>query len=161
MTLDEYLVSPDFQVFQDETLRHEAIRAAESILSRCPAIKRHQLHAIPAVVLGAGLGGLKALAGKQNEKNTNSANKAFWTEIDALLSKASTSEVSLFHFLKAMLLECGAIENEDVVQDKKEQKRLRKRNSDLIEIMMEQVLGLYFEHFNCHYFYKSRQGGAQ
>lgn len=161
MTLDEYLSSPAFQQFQDENLHKEAVRAADNILERTDAVKSHQLYAIPAVIQGGGLEGIVELASKQKEKNSNTKNKAFWTEIAAILSKTDSSEVSLFHFLKSVLLERGLIENEEQVQDRKEQKQLRKRNRSLVEIVMERLLGVYFEHFICHYFYKTSQGGSQ
>jgi hypothetical protein len=123
-------------------------------------VGRHQLQAIPGVIRGAGLKGVRELAEKQKEKNSRMENKAFWTCIDGLLSKSSGNRNSLFLSIKTMLLERGFIQDEEAAVEKKEQKQLRKRNNDLVEIVMEQILDVYFEHFNCHYFHQSGQGGA-
>jgi hypothetical protein len=154
MNLDEYLSSPEFKAFQDETLRNEAVRAVEKIHQIAGGVKRHQLHGIQGVIQGAGLKGLVDLAVKQKEKN-KSVNKVFWAEIDGLLSKMGGSEISLFHFIRAILMEKGFIENEDAVEDRVEQRRVRKNNNQQIEIVMENALGVYFEHFVCHYFSKN------
>lgn len=156
MTLDEYLASTDFKVFLDETLRDEAIRAADDILSKGKPIKRHQMHAIPSVIQGAGLPGLRKLAEKQKEKNTNQENKAFWTEIEALLSATPTSELSLFRLVQSLLHDRGCLDSEETGQDKQQQRQIRKRNRVTVEHVMEGVIGVYFEHFNCHYSYSNR-----
>ena len=41
-------------------------------------------------------------------------------------------------------------------KEKAEQKKIRKANRNLTTKVMERALPVYFEHFNCHYFYKSR-----
>lgn len=160
MTLDEYLASPDFLVFQDEILRDHAMDAVKRILSEEESIKRHQLHSIPGVIQGAGLAGLRELAQKQKEKNTDSKNKAFWTRVHTLLSPTGRSDPSLFSFLESVLRERGFLEREETLQDRKEQKKIRKRNQVIVEALMEKVLGVYFEHFTCHYFFKAKQGGT-
>lgn len=158
MTFEEYLVSPSFRLFKDEALRAVAIQAVEKILAKTSPVKRHQLYSIAAAIQGEGYQALADMARKQKEKNTNARNKAFWNEMDGILAKTSVSEISLFNFVKAKLLELGFIEGEDNSQDKKEQKQVRKRNNRLVEIAMDRILSVYFEHFNCHYFLKSQEG---
>jgi len=161
MTLNEYLKSAKFQAVQDEALRDAALRAAENILREHVAVKRHQLHAIPSIIQGAGLLGLREMAQKQKEKNSNSKNKAFWSAIDDLLSATSVSEVSLYRFLQTLLLESHFVESEETSADKNTQKQIRRRNKVIIEGVMDDILDVYFEHFNCHYFFKIQQGGSQ
>ncbi|MFZ5570172.1 MAG: hypothetical protein ACOZF0_07195 [Thermodesulfobacteriota bacterium] len=157
--MNDFLFSQDFEMFMDEALRIEAIKAVDAIICKSEkAISRHQLHSIPSVIQGAGLSGLKHLVKKQKEKNINNVNKDFWLEIDGLLSDTGGSAISLFRFLKTYLLERGLIENEDHLQDKNDQKQVRKRNKDLVEMVMSRILGIYFEHFNCHYYYKTHGG---
>lgn len=161
MKLDEFLMSSEFQRFQDEALRAEAIRAVEKIRNIAVNVKRHQLHGIQGVIQGAGLKGLMELAEKQKNKNTKAANKAFWSEIDGLMSKTMASDISLFRFMKNVLLETGCIENEEAIGDKKEQKQARKRNHQIVDMALEKVISAYFEHFTCHYFYQHIEGGAR
>lgn len=158
MTLDEFFDSPDFLVLQDEILRKEAIRAVEKIQSDTPTINRHQIYSIPAVIQGEGYRGLVAMTKKQKEKNSSKSNKAFWGRIDEILANTSVSEISLFQFMKTLLLERDLINPENEGQDKKEQKRIRKRNNQIVEIVIDRILYTYFEHFNCHYFFTSKKG---
>lgn len=160
MTLNEYLKSAQFQAVQDEALRDAAIRAAETIHQKA-AVKRHQLHAIPAIIQGSRLSGLRELAQKQKEKNSTSKNQAFWSEVDGLLSATNVSGVSLFGFLQALMLERGYLEPEETSVDKNAQKQIRKRNKTIIEGVMDDILYVYFEHFNCHYFLITQQGGSR
>lgn len=160
MTLNEYLKSAQFQAVQDEALRDAAIRAAETIHQQV-AVKRHQLHAIPAIIQGSGLSGLRELAQKQKEKNSNSRNKEFWGAVDGLLSATNVSGVSLFGFIQALLLERGFLEPEENSADKNAQKQIRKLNRTIIEGAMNDILNVYFEHFNCHYFLITQQGGSR
>jgi hypothetical protein len=161
VTLQEYLASSDFGAFIDEVLRNEAIQAVDFILSTGRSIKRHQLHAIPAVIQGAGLDGLRDLAKKQKEKNTKGENKAFWGHIDALLSQTPTSGPSLFGFLLSTLGERGLIASEEAAGDAMMKRQVRKRNREIIDGVMGRVIGVYFEHFNCHYFYRAIAGGKR
>jgi uncharacterized protein YihD (DUF1040 family) len=160
MTLDEFVKSTDFQVFLDETLRREAIRAAEMVLARGKKVKRHQMHVIPSVIQAAGLDGLRKLADRQKDKNTRQENKAFWIEIHSLLS-SDTSELSLLAFLQSFLRERGFLDPVEQSQDKVTQKQIRKRDKQITEGVMESIIGVYFEHFNCHYYYKTSTGGER
>jgi len=160
MTLDEYLKSAHFLAVQDEALRDAAIRAVETIRQNHTPVKRHQLHAIPSIIQGSGLTGLRYLAQKQKEKNSTTRNKEFWAAIDDLLSATSSSETSLFGFLQTLLLEQGLLEPE-ASAEKNTQKQIRKRNRTITEGVMDEILNVYFEHFNCHYFIKAQQGGSQ
>ncbi len=161
MTLDEFLETDDFQRFMDEELRLEAVRGVDALIRKLDkTIKRHQLHAIAGVIQGAGLPGLRDLAKHQKEKNTNKANKAFWGEMQGLLVPgAQQSELSLFQFLQDLLAGRGLLEDEARAETPVAQKQTRRRNRDAVEAVMAAVLGVYFEHFTCHYFYRT-QGGA-
>ncbi|MFH1114074.1 MAG: hypothetical protein V1792_09160 [Pseudomonadota bacterium] len=161
MTLDEYLVSPDFLAFQDEALRHEAIRAVRTILSAAPAVKRNQLQVIPSVIQGASLDGLRRLAEQQKGKNTKRENKDFWTRIHQLLSATESSEAALYPFLRSFLLERGIIEDVDGTAEKKDLKQMQKRQRVMVEAFMERIIGVYFEHFTCHYFLEIGQRRAE
>ncbi len=157
MAVDEYFSSHDFVVFQDESLRDEAVRAVDTILSGAAPVRRSQLYAITAVTRGAGLAGLRKLAERQKEKNTKKENEAFWSHLNDLLSAGSKSSPSLFLFLRSVLLQRGVIEDENRIEAKIEQRQTRKRNKVLIEAFMEHVIEVYFEHFTCHYFYMASQ----
>lgn len=161
MTVNEFIESTDFQVFLDETLRREATRAAEVVLDLGKKVKRHQMHVIPSVIQAAGLDGLRKLADRQKDKNTRTENKAFWTEISSLLSSTATTDLSLFAFLQSFLRERGFLDPEEETQDKVTQKQIRKRNKLITEGLMENVIGVYFEHFNCHYYYKTSKGSEK
>ena len=151
MTLDEYLSSAEFQLFQDEALRAEAVRAVDVIREKSTDVKRHQLHSISSVIQAAGLRGLRSLSEKQKEKNYK--NKDFWAQVEALLSPAAASDISLVQFLKTELLKRGSIQSDDHIEDKKEQRQIRKGNNVVITELMEHILAVYFEHFTCHYFF--------
>lgn len=160
MTVDEFVKSTDFQVFLDETLRHEAIRAAEMVLTRCKKVKRHQMRVIPSVIQAAGLDGLRKLADRQKDKNTKQENKAFWKEIHSLLS-SDISDLSLVAFLQSFLRDKGFLDPVEHSQDKMTPKQIRKKIKQITEGLMESIIWVYFEHFNCHYYYKTSKGGEK
>lgn len=160
MTLEEYLASSAYQVFLDEALRVAATKAVNSAPNDCWKIKRHQLHAISSVIQGAGLGGLIKLADNQKRKNTIPLNMEFWTYIDNLLNLNSTVTHRLGNYIRAELVQFGIIDDENELSDPKEQKQQRQKNKDQIQKVMAQCIGVYFEHFTCHCYYKKTKAGA-
>lgn len=173
MTIKDFLESPEFELFKDEKLRKQATHAVNSILHRSTKpISRHQLHSILNVIQGAEThkesAAIRELAAKQKEKNTNRTNKAFWTEIDDILSATPSAllntgrnnrdSISLFESLKNVLSEQNLLKNEDPTFDEETLERVKKNNNDRVEILMNKVISTYFEHFTCHYYYKT-QGG--
>lgn len=152
MNIDELINSDAFAAFLDEDLRREAVQAVETILQESKSVKRHQMHVIPSVIQAGGLGSLRTLAQKQKEKNTDLQNKAFWERIDRILND------QLVSFVRSWLLKCHCIQSEEETKEKSQQKEIRKRNKQLVDMVLEHIIGVYFEHFNCHYFYTSLRG---
>lgn len=158
MTLEEYIISFDFLQFQDEQLRQNACEAVERFLRDNEPVKNAQLHSIPLMIRARGISGLKDLTEKQKSKNTHKENKAFWEFVSELILTYPGPDYSLRRFIHKELATRGLLDNETEASDEKEQKRIRKANKLIVEKVRDHMLAIYFEHFNCHYFYKNRQG---
>ncbi|MBW1987364.1 MAG: hypothetical protein JRI50_09115 [Deltaproteobacteria bacterium] len=158
MTIDDYLDSEDFLLFLDETLRQQACQAVDFFLERNEPAAKTQLYSIPAMIQAKGLEGLNKLTKKQKEKNTNQTNKQFWEFVRTLIdvSGGQPPPFSLVSLVRQELTNNNLLDNEARVSEKAEQKKIRKANRNLTIKVMERALPVYFEHFNCHYFYKSR-----
>jgi len=161
MEMESYAASAEFRRFLDATLRRAACEAVDEYLSRNARFARkHQLASIPSVVRSMKLGGLRELARRQREKNTKEANQAFWGFLGDLIGESpdgATPPFALSRLARELLEEKGWWENEASVEEKTEKKRMRRRNKENLERMMNAALEVYFEHFNCHYFFR-RQG---
>jgi len=172
MEMESYAASAEFRRFLDATLRRAACEAVDEYLSRNARFARkHQLASIPSVVRSMKLGGLRELArrqrekntkeaNQQREKNTKEANQAFWGFLGDLIGESpdgATPPFALSRLARELLEEKGWWENEASVEEKTEKKRMRRRNKENLERMMNAALEVYFEHFNCHYFFR-RQG---
>jgi hypothetical protein len=158
MNIDEYLVLPDYLLFLDETLRQQACLTVDSYLGAHEKhAKKTQLYSITAVIKAGGLGTLKDLVEKQKSKNTNTENKIFWEFIFSLFDKGITSppEFSLRAIVAKDLQKWGVVTDESGASEKAEQKRIKKANDRIIETIIDAVLPIYFEHFTCHYFYRT------
>jgi hypothetical protein len=57
-----------------------------------------------------------------------------------------------------MLAEEGLLEDEGASKEKVQQRQVRKANRERIKAVIKHCLPVYFEHFNCHYFYETRHG---
>ncbi len=156
MSLEAYIDSDDFRLFIDEALRQNACRAVEKFFDDYEPVKNSQLHSIPIVIQSGGFTELRKLAENQKNKNTKEKNKKFWGFIYDLIVADPGTEFSLRSFIQKQLQIQGLLKDETGISDKKEQKQIRKVNKALIDEIVERVLPIYFEHFNCHYFYMNR-----
>lgn len=147
-----------FHILIDEALRQNACRAVDLFLKDHTPVRNAQLHSIPIVLQARGLSGLKDLIENQKEKNTKKDNSEFWKFMWELILSNADQEFSLRHFLLNQPQIKAFLKDESSAPGKIEQKQIRKANKTFIEMIMEHVLPIYFEHFNCHYFYRTRQG---
>jgi hypothetical protein len=158
MTIEEYLTSEPFALFEDETLRNLACGAVETFLKENSKVKRSQLSPIPSVIQAGSLSFLEQLVENQKSKNSKEENKKFWLFVSDLLSPTSTLDVSFYKAVENRLGEEGLLQDENSVSEKSQKKRIRRANRDQIKAAIKYCLPVYFEHFNCHYFYKTKQG---
>jgi hypothetical protein len=163
MCIEDYIASSEFILFQDETLLRNACEAVEHFLKMHTPAEKAQLYSIPAVIQAAGLQGLKDLAENQRKKNTKEKNKEFWTFILSLLFDMPGISRPVFALHAVVQKEPGVralLQDESSVAEKSKQKQITKNNKKVIEMVIEHVLPTFFEHFNCHYFYRTREGGT-
>lgn len=162
MTMDDYLKSFKYHLFLDETLRENACRAAEQYLDDHERrIEKGQLHSIPTVITAGGLNGLKVLAERQAEKNTKLENKEFWEFLLSLIVERQgrpNPDFSLYSIAQKEVNEAGFLRDEGNSPGKVEGRQVRKANREIISRLVDDALATYFEHFNCHYFYRTRHG---
>ncbi len=152
MAVDRLTATDEFHNFLDESLRENACRAVDTFLEKHEPVDNTQLHGIPGVVKAAGLGGLRKLVDKQKSKNTKKKNQEFWGFLHELIFATPGPEYSIRHY--AVTIAGDLIKDESGGSEKKEQKRIRKENKAIVEDIVARLLPTYFEHFNCHYFYK-------
>jgi hypothetical protein len=158
MTLEKYLKSDAFLRFQDETLRYNACKAVERFLKNHEGIKKAQLYSLFTTIQAGGYGELSRLIEKQKEKNFSTKIKEFWLFLyDQVVSSTGPDE-GLREVLRRELDKNGFLENENGDLSKAERNRIKKQNKQAIEAGLKAVLSVYFEHFNCHYFYKMAVG---
>jgi hypothetical protein len=155
---NEFMKSDSFHLLQDEAMRKNACHAVDHFLKDQKPVKKVQLYAIPLVIQAKGLSGLRGLIDNQKNKNTKQENKAFWLFLSDLILSNSGPEFSLRKFLLDLPQIKALLQDETSATEKKEQKKIRKANKAVVDEIMEYVLPVYFEHFNCHYFYRTRQG---
>ena len=148
----------DFHLVLDEALRQNACQAVEHFLKDNQPVKNAQLHGISGVVQAKGLSGLRQLIENQKSKNTKKENRAFWEFMADVILKSPGPEFSLRAFLQSQPQVMALLEDETGVSENREKRKIRRANKAIIDQIMEQALQIYFEHFNCHYFYKTRQG---
>lgn len=147
-----------FRLLQDEAMRQAACQAVDHFLKNNRPVKKAQLHSIPLILQAKGLSGLRTLIENQKNKNTKPENRAFWVFLSNLILLDPAPEFSLRYFLQNQT-EIRALFREPTAESElKEQKRIKKSNKAILNEILEQVLPIYFEHFNCHYFYRTRQG---
>ncbi|MDM8525790.1 hypothetical protein QUF80_20655 [Desulfococcaceae bacterium HSG8] len=156
MSLETYFKSDEFRLFLDQPLRQNACNAVEKYLDSHAHIDNVQLHSIPNVIQGGGIAGFRDLVENQKKKNSKAKNKKFWEFLYDLIFATPGPEFSLRSFIAAQPRIQDLLDDETKVSEKKEQKRIRKSNKALLEEAIAHVLPIYFEHFNCHYFYMNR-----
>jgi hypothetical protein len=149
------MASNEFLLFIDETLHQHACRAVEEFLLNYEPVDKRQLYSIPAVIEAKGRKALDGLIKKQSEKNTKEKNKLFWKFISEIISTTSKYEFSLTSLLKIELKKRSLLKDEETAINRTERNKIRNENNAAIDKMFEKVLPVYFEHFNCHYFYKT------
>jgi hypothetical protein len=154
----DFLESYSFHLLQDEAMRKNACQAVDHFLNDKKPVKNTQLHSIPLVLQSKGFAGLRDLIDNQKSKNTKKENKAFWLFLSDLILSNPGPEFSLRHFLHNQPQINALLQNESTAKEKKEQKKIQKANKAIVDEIVEHVLPVYFEHFNCHYFYRTRQG---
>ncbi|MGA2404103.1 MAG: hypothetical protein ABSG91_20745 [Syntrophobacteraceae bacterium] len=162
MTIDEYLKSFKYHLFLDELLRENACRAVDQYLDDHERrIEKAQIHSIPAVITAGGLNALKVLAEKQTEKNTKPENKEFWDFLLTLIIEKPgrpNPDFSLYSSAQKEVNDARFLRDEATSPGKVEGRQVRKANREIISRLVEAALATYFEHFNCHYFYRTRHG---
>ncbi len=162
MVIDNYLNSLRFLRFQDKELRIFASGLVDHFLENHLPAKGTQLNSIPATIQACGLSGLKTLINNQKSKNTNEKNKDFWGFLhDVVCDDTTESENSLRRFVVEELSkyrdESGTaiFDNEENYSDKVGKKKARKENNKIVEGVLNELVKPFFEHFNCHYSYKT------
>lgn len=151
MPFEDYQHSRDCHSFIDVTIRAAACEAVEDYLNHhAKKARKAQLYSIPAIIQAEGMAGLKQLAQKQESKNTSQENKEFWKFVQGLLEREDLS-FSLFHLVQEQvnhnpLLQAGPDQSE---------RAQRKTRSAYREELTKLTLPIYFEHFTCHYFYRT------
>ncbi len=162
MGIDNYLKSSRFLLFQDKELRIFASGLVDHFLENYLPVKGTQLNSIPAIIQARGLAGLKELINNQRSKNTNVKNRDFWGFLHNVVCEDTTnSENSLRRFVVKELStyrdESGKVifDNEDNYTDKVDKRRARKENNKIMEGVLNELIKPFFEHFNCHYSYRT------
>jgi hypothetical protein len=171
MQIDDYLNSYDFQRFQDEALRENAMNTVdlfikENVRTVKDLIDHAQLHSIPMVIRAGGYSAFKDMIENQKKKNTKEKNKNFWEFMAALVIENPGPPHSLRNIIQNEPGIRGYLEDEKKASDKKEQKKIRESNKAIVNQVIDKILAVYFEHFNGHYFYMSKllrnqQGAAK
>ncbi len=156
MTIDTYIRSDEFRYFLDEPLRKNACQAVEKFFADFQVVDNVQLHSIPVVIQAGGLSELKALTDNQKKKNSKMKNKKFWEFLWDLIFAYPGYEFSLSSCLETLPGIKTLMEDETAASEKKEQRRIRKANRKMLDEVIGHVIPIYFEHFNCHYFYMNR-----
>jgi hypothetical protein len=153
-----YIEDHSFHLLQDKAMRQNACQAVDLFLKQNTPVKNSQLRSIPVVIQAKGLSGLKALIENQKSKNGKEENKEFWKFMWELILAIPGPPFSLRCFLLDQPQLKALLKDESSSSEKIEQKQARRANKAVIDKIMEHVLPIYFEHFNCHYFYRTRQG---
>lgn len=154
----DLLKSNTFRLLQDESMRQAACRAVDHFLKDNKPVKKAQLQSIPLVIQAKGLSGLRSLIENQRNKNTKTENKEFWLFLSNLILLDPGPDFSLRNFLLNNTQIKSMLKDEAVAAERSEQRKIKKANKAILNGIIEQVLPIYFEHFNCHYFYRTRQG---
>ena len=162
IVIDNYINSLRFLRFQDKELRIFACDLVDHFLENYSPVKGSQLNLIPAIIQAYGLNGLKELIDNQRNKNTYEKNKIFWGFLhNVVFDDAADSGNSLRRFvvkeLSAYRDESGAaiFDDEANYSDRVGKKKAKKENNKMVERALNELVKAFFEHFNCHYFYKT------
>ena len=154
---EDYVHSDAFLLFVDKALRESACLAVDTFLKDNAPIDTAQLQSIPSVIQAGGLDKLEELVVKQKEKNTKERNKKFWEFVYQLIFADPGPECSLRSIISSLQEVRKMLKKESGGLERKESKRIRKENKALVDQVINYVLPVYFEHFNCHYFFMTRE----
>ena len=160
--IEKFLEGEPFLLFQDKTLRDHACKAVENVyqeFEKDEYVAGNQLHSIPAIIQSGGLKGFRKLVERQKEKSKKNDKKKkdkkeiFWNFLFELILSSSPNRNALKTLIKETLEAENLLENAAGAEDKPTLNRIKKENKEKMDLAMEKVLPIYFEHFNCHYFY--------
>lgn len=163
MEIKEFLNSAEFRLIMDETMQKTACETVDALVS---AIERKnwvdpaQIHSIQDIVRAGGVRGLRRLAESQKDKTTKEKNKAFWTFVHSLINESTEAKYgksTLYTCIEQELQKRKFLRDPESASDKPEQRKIRRQNRTLIDEAIDKALSTYFEHFNCHYLYKTGQ----
>ena len=161
MPINKYLASYDLLRFQDEQLKENACNTVDLFLKNNTPIRNAPLHTIAFIIQTKDLPGLKDLIINQKNKDTKKdEDKAFWGLLNDLILAQPGPEYSLSQIIQNELKVHNLLMEESAMQDKIEQKKIKKANKAIVNEVLNQSLAIYFEHFNSHYFYMTRQGAV-
>ena len=161
MEIEDFINASEFQMAVDETFRNEACETVDAYLNETDAglrVRHSQIHSIQDTIRANGLRGLRELAEEQVAKNTKRENQQFWEFVHSLISRDGEpryGKTSLHALVKKELEKKGMLEDPASVSKRPEQKRIRNHNRALVDEAMDSALATYFEHFCCHYLYKT------
>jgi hypothetical protein len=149
--------SKEFQLFIDEPLRKFACQSVDYFLEKNTPVKHNQLKAIPSAIAGGKFAALQRLIESQRQKNTKQDNKSFWEFLHQnLIQTQQVTEYSLYHFLRKQPFIASQLSDESAAETRVQRKKMKKENNKIIDPYMEQLISIFFEHFNCHYFYQTQ-----
>ncbi len=151
--IEKFLNGEAFLLFRDETLRDHACKAVEAFCEKNKTVDKNQLHPIPAAIQARQMSGFRKLVEQQRKKNTKKENKAFWNFLFNLVLNSTPDKDALNTLIKERLEAENLLEEGTGIKDRAEQNRIKRENKEKMNLAMEKVLPIYFEHFNCHYFY--------
>ncbi|MCP4687953.1 MAG: hypothetical protein GY859_07880 [Desulfobacterales bacterium] len=162
MTVEEYIETPGYLLFRDESLRRHACKSVERFFAHYSPVDNVQFHSIPVVIQAGGLGTLRQLIENQKKKNTKEINRKFWEFLSEQVEAGPVRETAFRTAVQEeMARQGGLLEDESKAVEKVEKKKVRRKNKARVEKVMDHALAVYFEHFNCHYFYTKAQGAAK
>lgn len=154
MNNDDFFHSTKFKLFLDEDLRKAAVEEVEKFMDdQSEPVKTHQLYSIKTTLQSLQWKGLIELAAAQKSKNTKRINSEFWGKIYSLIMNQDNS--FLVKKANELLKSEGFWQDPESVSDKAEQGKIKNENKASRELLINKFIGVYFEHFMCHYAYRT------
>ncbi len=160
MSVTEQIAPYKFNLFLDEKLRQSACQAVELFLNDFEPVDHVQLHSIQSVIQGGGRPALKDLIENNKNRNTKEKNKKFWGFVFELVLAIPGPDFSFRKLIQEQLNDWNLLQDETKETERTQQKKVRKENKAKIEEVMNEALRIYFEHFNCHYFFMTNVKSA-
>ncbi|MBI2840798.1 MAG: hypothetical protein HYX75_20970 [Acidobacteria bacterium] len=153
MRLNDDLIRDEIALFADERLRNAAIAAVDEYLAQHEHFaSRAQLQSTSSIIQSSGYGGIKELAERQKSKNTKKENKEFWSFVFELLTRAEGPH-ALRPIVTDQLEKLGVLKSLASLTDKVALSRAKHENRDAAERLLNEIIGIYFEHFATHYYF--------